>query len=308
MIVRSAERGFTIIEMVVALVLFAIAMAAVLPALGNMLDMGNRGAANAQASADSSYALQLAEGDLRRAIANRSSGEFEATGLSVVAALTSMSTNTHDIISAGPTRLQLWSDALGTSAGPELVTYELREQTTRNAAGPCDRQSRTSWCVLRTVRTAGGASTIEVVAHGSGTFPLDSSCIPTTGATAPAPAKRLFCYQHKVPASAGSLNTRYSWAGWNSGCVASWNAPPAPAGNWNTTNVGLGAAIPTFHDRVRSNRSSISALDTITAIGIVLPAGGRTEGARGLATRVTTVDLRNRASEEYLSAIMCGDR
>ncbi|MEO6867106.1 MAG: prepilin-type N-terminal cleavage/methylation domain-containing protein [Gaiellales bacterium] len=298
------EAGFTVIEMIVALCIFAVLMGAALPALGNMLDMGNRGTANAQASADSSYALQTVEADLRRARANRGSGAFER-GPSVTTALASASTAQHDIIEAGPTRLRVWTDALGSSPGAELVTYELREQATRSRTGPCDRIARRSWCILRTVQpAAGGTTLVEVLAHGTGAFPLDRACIPgSTTAT-----RRLFCYQHKVPRAAGTLATRYTWNGWRPTCTSSWGAPPAPIVNWNTTASPSGRALNTWHDRIRSSRSSIWTLDTISAIGIVMPAGGRTDGARGMSTNITNVELRNRASEEYQTAIMCGAR
>lgn len=303
----SREHGFTLVEMIVALVLFGIAMAAIMPALGNMLDAGNRGAADNQASADASYALQVVEADLRRAQGQRGAGAFEgsaaATAPNVINALRSSNATMHDIVRAGPTELQLWTDALGSRPGPERVTYRLVQQTTRSAAGPCDRQAKTAWCVVRTI-DGNGAALTEVLTHGSGTFPTDSSCVPDD----PQPRTRLFCYQHKVPTTPGPLATRYSWANWQPRCISSWQAPPAPAANWNVTTVGPGPAVRTYHDRLGSGATSIWPLDTISAIGIVLPAGGRTDGARGLVTRVTTVDLRNRASEEYLSAIMCGAR
>lgn len=299
------QAGFTIIEMVVALFIFALAMAVAMPALGNMLDLGNRGSANAQASSGASYALQLLEADLRRAGAARGSSDVEE-GTSVISALSRAETRYHDIVEAGPTRLSLWSDALGTRAGPELVTYELVHQTSR-VNGRCDRQARRAWCVTRTVQAA-GTTLREVIVRGAGVFPHDETCIPAQPGATPVAAQRLFCYQHKRPTVAGSLNQRYQWAAWRPTCEATWGPPPSGVADWNQSPVALGAPIPAPHDRINSTNASVRALDTISAIGIVLPSGGRTEGARALTVSVTTVDLRNRSSEEYQSAILCGGR
>lgn len=311
---RRGERGFTIIEMVVGLVLVGVMLAVALPSLSNLLGFANRAAAESDAAGDAQYLAALIEHDLRQAAAPRAFGL--ATGTNVIASLGTARAQDHDLLFAGPRALMFWSDVAPTP-GPEVVRWYL----VRNSP-MCDQATaRGNWCVVRDVMSGAvaalptsGTVVREVVATGKGSFPSTGVCAPGIPA-----GDRLFCYKFEAPARAGVIAS-YDWANWVPTCSSFWGSPSTPAGsNWNdgggavmagTGERGVAHQAPRLsvaHSRFGA-ASTIASLDRVTAVGVVAPGGGRVDGDSSRGLLVGGVDLRNRSTAEYRTAILCGAR
>ena len=308
------EGGFTLVEMIIGLVLVGVMLAVALPSLSNLLGFANRAAAESDAAGDAQYLAALIEHDLRQAAAPRAFGL--AAGTHVIASLGPARAQDHDLLFAGPRAVMFWSD-VAPAPGPEVVRWYL----VRNSP-MCDQATaRSNWCVVRDVISgpigalpASGTLVREIVATGKGTFPATGECAPGIVA-----AERLFCYKFDAPARAGVIGS-YAWTSWVPTCSSFWGSPSTPAGsNWNdgdgaimpgTGERGVGYQAPRLsvaHSRFGAP-SSVASLDRVTAVGVVAPGGGRVDGDSSRGLLVGGVDLRNRSTSEYRTAILCGAR
>ncbi len=299
------ERGFTLLEMVVVLVLLALASMVMFPSVVSMLRAGTRSAALSASSGDGRIAERLVEHDVRGAAAARSNGSRPDAGTptsSVIDALNAPSRDLHDVLEATPTRLRIWSEALRSSPGPEIVTWELRED-----ASECSTQTP-NWCVVRTVEPSVGATLSEVVTRGRTAFPQGIPNNPCSGAT---PTKRLFCYR---------TSTAQSFV-WNQ----NWNDRVC---NTTTTSCSTGTPAPTCRIQWASLDSAFGSggwvtgvqhngfdpsvqlhqLDLVTGVAVILPSGGGYGMTSERTFNVTEVAIRSRQGDAYQRAIMCGGR
>lgn len=329
------------IEMIVVLVVLGMAMAAIFPAIGNMLRTSSRSSAMSQASSEAGGAARLFEYDVRRAMGNRGTGErTDLAGSAVtISALTANNPNFSDIVEAGPTRLVVNTDAIPAVAGIERVTWEY---VSNNASCGDRNRLNQNWCLRRTVVAANG-TTVEIPVKGRGTYPTNTStCGPNPvdvgaqlgmpGATAavrglalnPINGVRVFCYQESVPAAdtnsndgvggmrAGSQQIYDNFNMWTANCHQRWMSGqyPQPGTSPNVATVTLGASRwPTRHNLVDlPNTTSISRLDRITTVSAGILAGGAHGRANERSYEIVTVSIRSREGEAYREAIMCGTR
>jgi prepilin-type N-terminal cleavage/methylation domain-containing protein len=248
------ERGFTLVEMIVALVVFAVLIGAVFPLVTEMTRNGSRDSTRAAATGDARMNAQLLESDLRAMRAPlRPTGDGEDT-INIIAALNrggaplplpaanwalgipgNMLWNertTHDLLFAGPRALMFWADVIDNGAGnfpTELVRWYLLVGDQAEAGCPLMRD----WCLIREVRfaTAQDASSSssafrEVLASGRGAIPPSQACYP--GATvdaSPQANPRVFCFQSQVltTAAGAANNDLYGWADWPTAqCRSRW--------------------------------------------------------------------------------------
>lgn len=309
-----SERAFTLIEMIIVLVLLALAMLAVFPAIGNMLRGNSRTAASAQATGEVGVAARLLESDIRAALGERGTGERVmisntpiGSAESTILSLHQRDPDVSDIVAASPTDLTINADVYS-NPGIERVRWRL---VLNNATicGDADRSGR-NFCLERSVRTAGGAVlSVEVPIRGRGTYPTSTRTCATGAPIINTP--RVFCYQESMPgtgATAGSA-ARYVWnGGWIPTCTSSWNAPGTPSPT--LTPVGLTSTrIYTRHNAVDpANSTSITRLDRITGVGAVLISGGGFGRANERSYDHVEITIRSRESEAYKEAIMCGTR
>jgi prepilin-type N-terminal cleavage/methylation domain-containing protein len=333
------ERGFTLIEMVLVLVLLGMAMVAIYPAIGNMMRTGSRTSSLSQAGSEAALASRMFEYDVRKALGNRGTGErTDATGtnFAVIPALNAANSTYVDVVEAGPTRLVLNVDVIPDLAGIEQVTWEYL--ATNPACGDMNKLGQ-NWCLRRTVRN-GGVVSVEIPVKGRGTYPTStSSCGPNPAdvgaqrgisaaaaiqqglALAPLGTPRVFCYQESVPAvtsnpgdgtggiRAGDARAYSNLNTWSPNCYQRWiNYATAGGGSPNTSQMTYGGArITTRHNLVDPN-FSIHRLDRITTVSAGILAGGSFGRASERSYEVVTVTIRSRESESYREAIMCGTR
>jgi prepilin-type N-terminal cleavage/methylation domain-containing protein len=338
----ATERAFTMIEMIVVLVVLGMAMAAIFPAIGNMLRTSSRSSAISQASSEAGGAARLFEYDVRRAVGNRGTGDRDDLGsnTATISALTANNTTWSDIVEAGPTRLTVNTDAIPAVAGIERVTWEY---LANNAVCGDRNKLNQNWCLRRTVVASNG-TTVEIPTKGRGTYPTNTStCGPNPQDVAaqqgisagqaslrgialnPLAGVRVFCYQESVPAA--NTNTGDSTAGtragssviytnfntWTSSCHQRWmdGQYAQPGTSPNTAQVTLASAgrWTTRHNLVDApGTSTISRLDRITTVSAAILAGGAHGRANERSYEVVTVSIRSRESEAYREAIMCGIR
>ncbi len=294
---RRTDAGFTLIEMIVAMILFTVAIAAILPAIINTRDATTRQAALSQADGDVKIAAKLFEQDVRSARGMRGTGDRNgASGAGTASTVGSLSMPlgpAHDVIVATPTQFSIFADVLPEPAAtPVIERVDWRLVTDSPVCGTRLQPGNTNWCLTRSVQSATG-TTSEVVVASRGTVPASTSCFPP--GTPTSPQQRMFCYEISEPV--GGYN--YS-AGWTSRCRASWFAP-------GSLDAMPATVIATRHNAVDTG-TSINQLDRITTVGAALQSGG----AYGLATERsyegTQVSLRSRESPAYREAIMCGSR
>jgi prepilin-type N-terminal cleavage/methylation domain-containing protein len=305
------QAGFTLIEMIVVLVVLALAMAVVFPALGNMLRSTSRTSASSQASGEAQVAADLLRSDVRTAAGARSTGErtdsdlfagATAVTLSTVGSLNALAPGISDIVTAGPLVLVFNSDVLATSPGPERVAWTYLE----NSATCGDRSdANTNWCMQRTVSTqAGTVLTSEIVVRARGTLGPSSSCFPGAAAM-----KRVFCYEEAVPVMAAGGSNRYTWdAGWSSNCSESWLTDAGSPNQAGASGIGLGSTTYTLTHNGAEPSTKISRLDRIVSVGASLQSGGAYGNASERGFVNVQVGIRARQNEAYKEAIMCGSR
>lgn len=305
------ENAFTLIEMIVVLVLLAVAMAVIFPSIGNMLRTSGRASASSQASGDARIAANLFETDIKTAVGGRSTGDrtdnalfsgTTATTLSTVSSLNALGAGISDIVTAGPLLLVVNSDVLTTNAGPERVSWTYLE----NSVTCGDRSDlNTNWCLQRIVRTqAGAVLTSEVIVRARGTLGTTSSCYP--GAVA---AKRIFCYEEAVPALVAPSVNRYTWdAGWSATCNQNWLTDATSPNQAPVAGYGLGTTTYTLKHNGAEPTTRISRLDRIVAVGATMQSGGAFGNATERGYETIEVAIRARENEAYKEAIMCGSR
>ncbi len=288
----TSERGFTLLELIIVLVLLGVASAALFPSIVSMLGSSTRSAALSGATGDGRVAERTVEHDIRSALAFRSNGnraDLTDPGSSVIQALDSATATSHDIVRASPTQLIIYTEALATSAGPERVTLELQQD--QALCGEHGRDGR-NWCLLRTVQGA-GTTISEVLTRGRSAFPTTIPNSPCgTGS-------RLFCYRLSENPGGGNA---YRWDG-------SWR-PKLCATRWTDLNSTFGGA--GWINNVQHNGFDpavrMHQLDLITEISVTLPTGGGFGATSERTFSTTELALRSRQGEAYQQAIMCGAR
>lgn len=296
------ERGFTMIEMIVVLVLIGLASASIFPAITSMMRSSTRSAALTSSSGDGRIAERIAEHDIRGASAARSNGDRSDLGTSdssVVDALNSTLPARHDILEANATRLRLWTEVLRSSAGPEDVTWELRENVdTCGSAAP-------NWCVVRTVRPTTGTPISEVVTRGRKAFPASIPNNPCGN------GKRLFCYR---TSTARSFRWNNNWNNKVCNTATAGSCAGAPRPNceiaWAnlTSTFGAGGWVNNVQHNGFDGAVQLHQLDLITSIVVILPSGGGFGATSERTFSTTELTIRARQGEAYQRAIMCGGR
>lgn len=318
------QHGFTLVEMMIALCILGIAVAAIVPAFGMFRTIGDRSVAESSAEGQGRAALALLRHDLGHSIGARSSGSREDTD-SVISALDSLDPAQHDLLLVGPRVLEFWSDVLpATGPGgfkPERVRWFLATDSTL-----CDAKAPRNWCVVRDVMTggAGGAPSgmqREVMTHGVGAFPVSNSdqCSPAGTSSVP----RLFCYSYAAPLPGPGSAVSYQFATWTPACEDSWKDPGYGSTPWNSSggtpftqmegSSALYSGFTITDGRIDVNHENfstqqISSIDRITRVGVVLPSSARSEGAVADSTHLEILDMRARTNAEYDQAILCGGR
>lgn len=290
--IRGDERGFTLLELVIVLMLLALASAALFPSITSMLRSSTRSAALSGATGDGRVAERIVEHDIRSALAARSNGnraDLTTSGASVIQALNSATATTHDIIQASPTQLTFYTEALATSPGPERVTLQLhRDQTICGERGT----DGSNWCLVRTV-VGGGATASEVLTRGRSAFP---ATIPNSPCGS---GSRVFCY--RLSENPGGPNA-YRWNG-------SWR-PSLCQTRWTDLTSTLGGA--GWINNVQHNGFDpavrLHQLDLITEVSVTLPTGGGFGATSERTFATTELAIRSRQGEAYQQAIMCGAR
>lgn len=282
------------LELVIVLVLLAIASSALFPSIISMLRSSTRSAAISGAAGDGRVAERFVEHDIRGAQAARSNGnrhDVTTPGASVISALDSSTATFHDVIRASPMLLSFYSETRLSTAGPELITLELQQDV--DLCGDRGQDGR-NWCLIRTV-VGGGVTTSEVITRGRSAF-------PTTVPNSPCGSgSRIFCY--RVSENVGGPG-RYRWnVQWTpTSCSSTWtdlNMTFTPTGgDWIMNVVHNG-----FDPAVRIHR-----LDLITTIAVTLPTGGGFGATSERTFSTTELTLRSRQGEAYQQAIMCGAR
>ena len=307
------QSGFTLIEMIVVLVVLALAMAAIFPAIGNLLAGSSRSAASGQATGEAGVVAKLLEEDIKAALGDRGTGErtdstsfagVDAIRTATIPALTAGAASTRyaDIVVAGPTRLVLNVDALATSAGVEQVEWVLTQNST-TLCGETDT-SGNNWCLRRIVRAPGGGAVLaaEVATKSRGTYPQTTSC----GSNALPSAVRVFCYKEAYPGAGNANNYRWS-AGWTPNCSMAWTSTGTSPNVSERTVTSPATRMQTVHNQVEP-ASSISRLDRIVEIGASVLAGGGFAKAGERSYENLQTAIRSRENEAYREAIMCGLR
>lgn len=299
---RSSHAGFTLIEMIVVLVVLGMAMAAIFPAIGNMMRSGSRSAAVSQASSEAGIAARMFEQDVRRALGNRATGERTDVALNQ-ATIPSLAANNlaySDIRIASPVRLVINADVIPQNGGIEQVEWILRRNSPM--CGEVQGTTNANWCLQRRVMNAGGGQlTSEIPVKGRGLYPANiTTCAPTL----PAIAVRVFCYEEALPRSG-----QYTLAGWTATCDSLWlNDGASPN---RTERANNSTRITTQHNRVdvvTNTNTSISRLDRVVTINASMFAGGAFGRASERSYEHVSVSIRSRESEAYLEAIMCGTK
>ncbi|MCW2974355.1 MAG: hypothetical protein JWN72_2628 [Thermoleophilia bacterium] len=322
MIVRStAQDGFSLMEMVIVLVLMGVVSAALFPAITSMNRTASRTTSLSQASGELKVASRYLEQDVRAIGSRRMSltplGSDGFTSTTFSADLTKALGETygtsdaalyargHDVVVATPTRFEFLADVLPAKPGPELVKWNLLENT--NRCGDRDPAAR-NWCVQRSVWwTNGGAGQmVDIMARGRGVFPATDTCY--RGATS---AKRLFCYEVSRNGAGTTAATTWNTAlyTWNTGwtptsCNQRWADLAVTEANRNAASTWIS---PVVHSGFTTS-TRLSQLDTITGVGVVLPAGGSYGASVERVLDTAQLNLRGRQGTTYRAAIMCGAR
>lgn len=312
---RTGAAGFTLIEIIVAVIVFTIAMALALPVITNVTGLAHRAAGQAAASGEARLAVQMLEADLRHARGlTRSDTDRTEMPDNTLLDVASGAATDHDLQILGPNVLRFYADVLSLcdvgcvdpAAGPELVTYALMQDSRfcDLIPGGTSTSVHDNWCIVRSVQVLRQNRHIhELLAHGSGAYPSDSTCYP--GAPR---SPRLFCYRSAVPAS-----WSYTWAGWTPRCAMTWSEPQDRTSvDWNTNvttgyswNAGGGIAV---QRTPAPATSQLFASDRVVQIGLVTHSASRNRSARGSETFTTHIAVRNRMTPEYMRAIGCGER
>jgi prepilin-type N-terminal cleavage/methylation domain-containing protein len=315
---RRTDAGFTLIEMIVVLVVLGMAMAAIFPAIGNMLRSGARASSMSQAASEADIAASLLLSDVKKAVGSRGTGERTDTASvgATAATIPSLSMDggpggnpaLADIREAGPTRLILNADVLPTVAGIEQVDWQLLSGANNPLCGDFSRYNGRNWCIRRTVSTAGGNRIMaETLTKGRGDYPTNlTTCADP--AQLPAITTRLFCFQEAVPratngAPAGSPNAYNNV--WSPSCLQQWFSD-ASGPNRTQLNTNSGR-INTVHNKV-DPASSIARIDRIVTVNASIYGGGGYGRASELSYEHVSASVRSRQGEAYHEAIMCGTK
>jgi prepilin-type N-terminal cleavage/methylation domain-containing protein len=329
------NEGFSLVEIMIALALLALVLALISPALTNLFGSTNRTAAAGSTQSSARTALVMIQQDLERALGDRPTGDFDNAGSGSTTSLTSALNDTnprrHDIVRAGRVSLGFYSDVISATVnpnatGPEFVGWSLaQDQTMCGATTP-------NWCIVRAVWNADRTTNYltEIVTSGRGAAPTDQYCAPGATDTASAtPQVRLFCYRRSVEAGSTVTNAGvpsaepttnlqldpayYRWNGnWRGECTQIWSDPTSASGMWP------GGSPPTQFsttDFVAATRNSVDPpyrfhafLDTITSVGVVIPAANRRGGQNERSIEYAEIPIQSRQSPLYRTAIMCGSR
>jgi prepilin-type N-terminal cleavage/methylation domain-containing protein len=304
---RRSTDGFTMIEMNVVLIVLALAMAAIFPAIGNLLRGSSRGAASAQATGDSALVAKFLEEDVRTALGNRGTGErsdaASGTTVATIPALATGSVAAVDIVEAGPLRLVVNADVVADAGVTQVERIEW--SLTQNNTAICGETDAggNNWCLRRIVRSAaGGVLASEVVTKSRGTYPAVATCGGINVSSV-----RVFCYEEAYPGAGGAGN--YVWnGGWTSSCNEAWTMDGASP-NTGTRTLGSATRYTTRHNAVDPNGStSISRLDRIVTVGATIMSGGGFGKAGERSYDHVEIAIRSRENEAYREAIMCGLR
>lgn len=338
---RRHDGGFTLVEMIVGLVVLAIALALSMPAVINTLQQGARASSGSAATSQAAGAMALLENDLRsirapvRAVGNDIDRLNVIDQLSVYRAPVAADYVAagyvgpgplyadpspmgrvwahHDILFAGPTMLEFWSDVVDAPLGapdnqPELVRWYLINNPA-DAAATCRDAAR--WCVVRDVRYGDNQGRVlsEVITSGGGAYPRDASCGPGMA------VQGMFCYRSRI-ATRG-----YTFRFWTTECHDEWYpstirdaGPPVSrqvsrGGVHRVNAIYAGRRFQAEHEAAGPYwQSRIHPLDRIVSVAVALPTAARIGSGDDVSLTTAQVEIRSRRSSEYQTAIMCGAR
>jgi len=317
--------GYSLVEIMVALTLFALVLALGSPAMMQLMDGATRNTAATSAQVSARATRDMIQDDLERALSGRPTGNFDsaATGSpnSISASLTSQVPQQHDIVLAGRTQLGFFVELFtcpgvcprGTTVSqltlPEYVQWSLEQNQTYCGV------NTPNWCIVRRVWTNDRSVQVlsEVATSGRGAPPTDQFCAP--GLTTEV---RIFCYERniddgaRVSAAPTDLNLRpqnYQWnnPGRSNRCTQVWSDPA-------TTN-GITSQSGQTSGFISARRNSIDPpynfqefLDTITSVGVVIPSTKRRAQINERGIEYSQISIQSRQSPMYQASIMCGNR
>lgn len=295
---QASQRGFTIIELLVAMVLLGIVLAGVAPLLINVSSTGRQGHVDSRSLSDVAIAGALIQSDLgaMRAV-DRSTGTNEVAGVSLVASLMVADPRDHDIQFASPTALVFYADVLSLPYSEEVSIYLEQPGV---APPPQGRNycNDARWCLIRQVRQVNPSRVVaaEVLASARGGFPVSSQC--QGGGQV---RLRIFCYSESAPVRG------YAVPGWTEQCDTSPFTEINEAGqswSWNMGRQQTKIADPLYF----GENTGFYRLDRVTQVRFMPLAGVQLGGDAARKRLDQEMTIRNHLSPEYRRAIMCGVR
>lgn len=316
---RRSDSGFTLIEIVVGMLLMAIAFALCAPVLANLFGNMSRSTSTGVAQSASSTALRMVGNDIQQALADRPTGDNSAANISQ--ALSDTDPRRHDIVVAGRTTLGLWADVVDErvvsgATGPEYVKWALQVDQ------PICGTSVPNWCVTRKVWNSDMSLVLtnEVVVSGTGDAPADTYCAPGVGNLDSVP--RLFCYRRSVDVGSvlnpgiktnGALDTRnYDWndAQRSNKCTQIWSDATGVVGVDPPSLLSVGGLgmFPMQRGALEAPSFMLAFRDTITSIAVVMPSHSGRGAQWEESTDYGEFSIDSRQTPMYRAAIMCGSR
>lgn len=250
----SDTRGFTLVEMLVSVVVLALAMAMILPSMANLSGLAGRAQSDGGATLDAKLALKMVESDLRKAVGTTPNfgtrpitpdelqSVLEKPSIRVPAYPTEPKERLlddatyHDLVSFNKDAIVAHSDVVNTnpqgwfnsdtSPGAETVSYmffPLGSNCTRDKAV----KHSSPWCLWRQIEyTQTGdidPKTGKLRIHRMAEMVMRGSAFPTVQCFDNGPArKRMFCFKQAAPVPKNPAVNPYSWSNWTNKCQTRW--------------------------------------------------------------------------------------